>query len=144
MKEGTKPNTRICYRLLLVNAASRVISQGLCQPPTIAVAIFPKLLSCTDTSPELAAAEQPHHTQHSCHSTLPASWGWGKHHGCRVAATLHPCPSASSQDNINALLRVLQHCSRPSPAAQALPSWRNDAFNPARTFFDLEQDLSPN
>lgn len=126
--------------MFLVDAASWVIPQGVCQPPAISVTIFPQLLSPA-WSPRSRAA--PEHTmllqQHPA-----ASWGRGKHHGCGAAATLHPCPSAPSQDNVNALICVLNPYRHSSPAAQALPSWRNVTFNPARSFFELEQNWSAN
>lgn len=55
----------------LVDAASWVIPQGLCQPPAISATIFPQLLSPVWTpSPELPAAGQPQNTPCSCYSTL--------------------------------------------------------------------------
>lgn len=82
----------------------------------------------------------PH--QHPCHSTPPASWRWGKHHGCGAVAILHSCPGAHLQNNVNTPPCVLHHCRHSSPAAQAPPSWRNNSFDPAR-IFQLERDLFP-
>lgn len=126
-----------------MSAASWVISQRLCQSPTISVAIFPKLLSCMGPSPELDAAEQPHHTvflsQHSA-SVLgigQTPWMWG----CSQIAPLSKCSFTWQCEYPLCVLHQFRH---PSHAAQTMSSWRKDAFNPTRSFFELEQDKPAN
>lgn len=93
MKKGAKTrHSHLLQAKFLVNAASWVISQGLCQLPAISIAIFPKLSSHART-PALSWLQQSSPTTRTMF--LPQhSWGWGKHHRCGAATTLHPCINA--------------------------------------------------
>lgn len=126
--------------MFLVDAASWVIPQGLCQPPATSVTIFPQLLSPVwSPSPELPAAGQPQNTAWSCYSTLQLP---GDGVNSRDEGLQPPCTPV--QVHLQRTVSVLHPYRCLSPAAQALPSWRNATFNPARSFFELDKNLSAN
>lgn len=101
-------------------------------------------LSCRDPQPWAACSRAaPEHTLLLLQDPS-APWGWGKHRdvglqppGSPVQVHLHrtmsvPCYLCCTPTNT------------PQPAAQALPSWRNATLNPARTIFELDQNLAAN